>query len=222
MKKLYITIIAFFFVASIPTLINAQQRFEISAGISSPGYHSWEKFGGPNFGVSDSYNHEYEFHSFSNMESHAYKSRYYPGLSIQAAYKLPDNGFTKRLSALAYVGLHTVDFDKIDYLTNQSLYSEMALKLDILFGVRFHIVTKEHFMMYSQVLLGGYIKDKSLYWEYNEYFRYNPLPFNITILGFRTQYPNGFCWQAEFGEGEYSVYGLVLIPGVRFGFGYTF
>lgn len=224
MKKLYITIIAFFFVASIPTLINAQQRFEISAGISTPGFHTWEKYGEPEFGEVFYYPHEYEYHSLSNMESHAYKSNYYPGLSIQAAYKLPDHGFTKRLSAVAYFGLHTVGFERIDYLTNKSLCNENAHKLDILVGARYHLVTKERFMMYAQFLVGGHIDDNSLYWKYNEYFNSRKvLTATVTFLGLRFQSPNGFCYMAELGEGsEYSLCGLVLIPGVRLGLGYTF
>ena len=223
MKKLLRTIIALSFVASIPSLINAQQRFEISAGISTPGFHTWEVYGSPTLGESLGYLNHYEHHSLSNMDSYAYKSSYHTDLSIQAAYKLPDHGFTKRLSVVAYAGLNTADFEKIDYLTNKALYSETAHKLDILLGVRYHIVTKERFMMYTQSLVGWHIDDKSLYWKYNRYLNEDRTTVQFTFLGFRFQSPHGFCFLAEMGEGsEYSLHKLLIIPGVRLSLGYTF
>lgn len=224
MKNMLRTIIAFSFVVSIPLWVNAQQRFEISVGVSTPGYHTWEKYGEPYFGEVFDYPDDYEYRSLSNIDSYAYRSIYYPGFSFQAAYKLPDHGFTKKLSVLAYLGLNTAGFEKIDYLTNKSLYREKAYKLNLLVGFRFHIVSKEHFMMYAQAMIGAPLyEDKSLYWEYNLYLKEKPVTAQVTFLGLRFQSSRGFCFLAEMGEGsEYSLGGLILIPGVRLSLGYTF
>ena len=222
MIKLYRLIIASAFVALIPCGLNAQSRFEISAGISTPGMHVCDKRG---LGIGEpvDFYDKYQDVTLTDMEKDSYRSSYYPGYSLQAAYKLADHGFTKRLSVVAYAGLTTVGFEKIDYLTNTPLYSEKALKLDVQVGVRYHIMTKEHFMMYTQAMVGGRIDDKSLYWEYNDIISDNPVSFQITYLGFRFKYSNGICILTELGEGfDYSLYGMILIPGVRLSLGYTF
>ena len=219
--KLFKTIIALSFVSLFPSWINAQSRFEISAGVSTPGFHTWEK--GIILNGVASVPEEYRFNKLSDMDGYAYRSTYYPGFSIQAAYKLPDHGFTKRLSVLAYAGLNTAGFEKFDYLTNKSLYSETAFKFDLMAGVRLHMVTREHFMMYTQALVGLQIKDKSQYWDYNNYIAQDPTAVQITFLGFRFKSDNGLCYQVELGTGsEYEFGRMVLIPGVRLGFGYTF
>ena len=222
MIKLYRLIIASAFVTLIPCGLNAQSRFEISAGISTPGYHVCDKIG---FGVGEEvgFHDEYQYVTLTEMEKDSYRSRYYPGYSLQVAYKLPDHGFTKRLSVVAYAGLSTVGFEKIDYLTNNSLYSENAKKLDVLVGVRYHIVSQERFMMYTQAMIGGHFNDNSLYWEYNDFLSDNPATVQLTYLGFRFKSRNGICFLTELGEGsDYSLYGMILIPGVRLSLGYTF
>ena len=128
--KLFKAIIALSFFSLSPSWINAQQRFEISAGVSSPGFHTWEK----RSLLNSSFPEDYRYNKLSAMDDYAYRSTYYPGLSIQAAYKLPDHGFTKRLSVLAYAGLNTAGFKKYDYLTNKLLYSEAAFKFDLMAG----------------------------------------------------------------------------------------
>jgi len=223
MIKLYRIIFVLSFVSLIPSSLYAQQRFEISAGISTPGYHAWETgiTLGEQIGIPD----EYKYRTLSDMERDAYKSSYRPGYSIQAAYKLADHGFTKRLSVLGYAGLNMVDFEKIDYLTNKPLYNETACRYDILFGIRYHIVTKKRFMMYTQIMAGGHIDDDSKYWEYNYYLRENPAVVQVTFLGFRfkAREDGGFCFLADLGTGsEYQLAGLLIIPGVRLGLGYTF
>lgn len=221
--NLFKAIIASLLFSLIPSWTNAQRRFEISAGISTPGYHTWERGGGL---FVDQYNlaERYEYNKLSNMDRYSYRSSYNPGYSIQAVYKLPDHGFTKRLSILSYAGLNTVDFEKYDYLTNKSLYRETAVKLDVLAGVRFQMVSRPRFMMYTQTLVGFHFNDESLYWDYNSYLETNPATVQITFLGLRFQSAQGrFCFLTELGTGsEYELGGLVLIPGVRLGLGYTF
>ena len=222
MIKLYRLIIASAFVALIPCGLNAQSRFEISAGISTPGMHVCDKRG---LGIGEPVDFYDKYHdvTLTDMEKESYRSSYYPGYSLQAAYKLADHGFTKRLSVVAYAGLTTVGFEKIDYFTNTPLYSEKVLNLDLLVGVRYHIMSKEHFMMYTQAMVGGRINDNSLYWEYNDIISDNPAPFQITYLGFRFKSKNGICFLTELGEGlDYSLFGMILIPGVRLSLGYTF
>ena len=219
--KSFKIIIALSFISLVPSWINAQQRFEISAGISTAGFHTWEK------GVllSDDSNvpEEYQYNKLSGMDGYAYRSTYYPGFSIQTAYKLPEHGFTKRLSVLTYAGLNTAGFQKFDYLTNKFLYSETAFKIDLMAGFRLHLITRDHFMMYSQALVGFQLKDKSHYWEYNNYIAQDRPAVQVTFLGFRFKSDGGMCYLAELGTGsEYEFYRMIIIPGVRLGFGYTF
>ena len=222
MMKLYRIIIALALVSFIPMWLNAQQRFEISAGISTPGYHVWEK--GVTFGERVGIRDDYSDKTLGNMEKDAYKSSYYPGFSIQAAYKLPEQGFTKRLSVVGYAGLNMVDFEKIDYLSNKVLYSETALKFDVLVGVRYHMVRKKHFMMYTQTLVGGHFDNWSRYCDYNSFVKKDPFTVQVTFLGLRFQSAQGrFCFLTELGTGsEYGLENLIIIPGVRLGLGYTF
>ena len=218
--KLSKTIIALTFFSLFTPWINAQQRFEISAGVSSPGFHTWEKGAALN---NSYFPEDYKFNKLSDMDGFAYRSTYYPGFSIQAAYKLPDHGFTKKLSILAYAGLNTAGFEKFDYLTNKSLYSETAFKFDLMAGIRLHLITKDHFMMYTQAMVGLQIKDKSHYWDYNHYIAKDPVAIQMTFLGFRFKSDSGLCYLAELGTGsEYEFSGMLLIPGVRIGLGYTF
>ena len=217
--KLFKAIIALSFFSLSPSWINAQQRFEISAGVSSPGFHTWEK----RSLLNSSFPEDYRYNKLSAMDDYAYRSTYYPGLSIQAAYKLPDHGFTKKLSVLAYAGLNTAGFKKYDYLTNKLLYSEAAFKFDLMAGFRLHLITRDHFMMYSQAMVGLQFKDNSHYWDYNSYIVQDPIAVQVTYLGFRFQSDNGLCYLAELGAGsEYDLYGVLIVPGVRLGLGYTF
>jgi len=222
MMKLLRIITALIFVSFIPSWLSAQRRLEISAGISTPGFHVWEKgvVIGEQVGIRDDYSDK----TLANMEQDAYKSSYKPGYSIQAAYKLADHGFTKRMSVLGYAGLSMVDFEKIDYLSSKSLYSETALKFDVLVGIRYHIVTKDFFMMYTQALVGGHFYDESRYWTCNSFLRKDPVTVQVTFLGFRFQSSQGrFCFLTELGTGsEYGLENLIIIPGVRLGLGYTF
>ena len=219
--KLFKTLIALSIISLVPSWTNAQQRFEISAGISTPGFHTWEK-GVMFYGGSTP--QEYSYNKLSDMEEYAYRSNYYPGFSVQAAYKLPDHGFTKKLSVLAYAGLNTVGFEKFDYLTNKFLYSETAFKFDLMAGLRMHIITRDHFMMYTQAMIGLQFKDKSHYWDYNNYLaEKDPVAVQVTFLGFRFKTNSGLCYLAELGTGsEYELTRTLLIPGVRLGLGYTF
>ena len=222
MIKIFKIIIALSLVSFIPLSLNAQQRFEISAGISTPGYHTWET--GINLGEPIGVPPEYSNNTLSNMGRDAYKSTYLSGLSIQGAYKLADHGFTKKLSVLGYVGLNMVGYEKIDYLTNTPLSGELAKRVDILLGIRYHIVTRENFMMYTQIMGGGPIDDDSDYWEVNSSAR-ELATVQFTFLGFRFKPIDncGLCFLADFGTGsEYQLAGLIIIPGVRLGLGYTF
>lgn len=222
MMKHLRAIIVLSLVSFIPSWLSAQRKLEVSAGISTPGYHVWEKgvIIGEQVGIRDDYSDK----TLANMEQDAYKSSYKPGYSIQAAYKLADHGFTKRLSVLGYAGLTMVDFEKLDYLSNKSLYSETALKYDVLVGIRYHIVTKDRFMMYTQALVGGHFYDESRYWTCNNYLREDPVTVQMTFLGFRFQSAQGrFCFLTELGTGsEYGLGSLLILPGVRLGLGYTF
>jgi len=205
----------------IPYGTRAQDRFEISVGLSTPGLYAWERTG---IVVGENIERDiYKYKSLANIYKESYKSHYYPGFSVQMAYKLPEYGFTKRLSIVGYAGLDVAVFENYDLVSNSFLYKENARKLDFLLGVRYHIVSKNRFIMYSQFMVGSFIKDKSLYWECNSYTD-DDKPTVQATLGFRikTAPESRSCFLTEFGYGSEYITSFILIPGVRLGYGYTF
>lgn len=205
----------------IPYGTRAQDRFEISVGISTPGLYAWERTG---IVVGEDLEYDiYKYKSLANINKESYKSYYYPGFSVQMAYKLPEYGFTKRLSIVGYAGLDVAVFENYNLVSNSFLNKENARKLDFILGVRYHIVSKSRFIMYSQFMVGSFIKDKSLYWEYNTYTD-DDKPTVQATLGFRikTAPESQSCFLTEFGYGSEYITSFILIPGIRLGYGYTF
>ena len=114
----------------IPYGTRAQDRFEISVGLSTPGLYAWERTG---IVVGENIERDiYKYKSLANIYKESYKSHYYPGFSVQMAYKLPEYGFTKRLSIVGYAGLDVAVFENYDLVSNSFLYKENARKLDFL------------------------------------------------------------------------------------------
>lgn len=216
-----------------------QHRIEINAGISSPGLHCRADRDIIDF----EFPYEYEENGqiitgnyYSDKQLHdiyqeSYRSRLYPSLSVEFSYKLADSGFTKRLTLLGMLGFHMVDFEDID-ITTGNVVKETARKVDYLIGFRVNIIKTTYFDMYSQMLAGGEIRDKSQYWnitakrldEYN--VELNGLAFQLTYLGFRAKIgkrDSRLGVYVELGHGtEYSTSKFGLIPGVRTGVSYLF
>lgn len=223
-KLLMLAILA----AVIPYAVQAQEKqrkFEINVGISTPGMIEMQdsKLSGLGFEHFDYYYDQL----LSDLDKESYKSTLYPCLSVEAAYKLADAGFFKRLDLVGFVGLHNVYFENID-IVNNNISKETATKLDILVGFRYNIVKNTYFNMYSQFLAGGAVGAKSGYWKMmSEKWSEGGSPtMQFTFLGFnvklgRRESRLGAMVELGFGS-EYAVSNLFIIPGVRTGLSYKF
>ncbi|MBO6078726.1 MAG: hypothetical protein J6P66_08250 [Bacteroidaceae bacterium] len=237
-KRLLIIIL---FVALIPAGMQAQEhrKFEINVGISSPGLHCRADRDIINFKIPYEYEENGEIithNHYSDKYLHdiyleSYRSRLYPGLSVEFSYKLSDSGFTKRMSLIGMLGFNMVDFENED-LATRNVTKEKSYKIDYLIGFRVYMIKSLYFDVYSQLLAGGEIRDKSLYWditekrldEYN--VELNGMSFQITYVGFRAKIGkrnSRLGVYVEFGHGtEYSTSKFALIPGIRTGASYLF
>ena len=224
----------------IPGTIGAQDKqhkFEINIGISSPGLHCRAdrdiadfEFHFEEIEYNDYYYNSFDYNSHKQLHDiylESYKSTLYPGLSIEASYKLADSGFNKRLTLLGMAGLQMVDFEDFNISTN-STCKETARRIDLLIGFRLNIINSSYFNMYSQFLLGGDIFDKSRYWKIVEEKTdvEKGLAFQHTYLGFRAKIgrrESRLGVMVELGHGTmYSTSKFPFIPGVRTGVSYLF
>ena len=215
--------------AVIPYAVQAQEKqrkFEINVGISTPGMIEMQdsELSGLGFEHFDYY---YSDRPLSDLDKESYKSTLYPCLSVEAAYKLAESGFFKRLDLVGFVGLHNVFYEDFDMVNNINS-KETATKLDILVGFRYNIVKKTYFNMYTQFLAGGAVGAKSGYWKMmSEKWSEGGSPtMQFTFLGFnvklgRRESRMGAMVELGFGS-EYSVSNLFIIPGVRTGLSYKF
>jgi len=229
-------------VIGIPNWIQAQdkqRKFEINVGVSSPGLHcradrDIANYFGLVFPEMDEKLPDYYYSSSNNSDKQlydlyleSYKSTLYPGLSIEASYKLADSGFTKRLTLLGMAGLQMVDFEDLNITTNGS-FKVRAQRIDLLVGFRVNIINSSYFNMYSQFLLGGAINDKSRYWDIIEERTEveEGLSYQLTYLGFRAKIgrrESRLGVMVEFGHGTmYSTSKFPIIPGIRTGVSYLF
>lgn len=216
-----------------------QHRLEINAGISSPGLHCRADRDIIDFEIPYEYEEDGQIithNYYSDKQLHdiyleSYRSWLYPSLSVEFSYKLADSGFTKRMSLIGMFGFHMVDFEDDD-LATRNVTKEKSYKIDYLIGFRVYVIKSLYFDMYSQLLAGGEIRDKSQYWnitakrldEYN--VELNGLAFQLTYLGFRAKIGkrnSRLGVYVELGHGtEYSTSKFGLIPGVRTGVSYLF
>ena len=215
-------------VAVIPYWVQAQEKqrkFEINVGVSTPGMTEMQdsKLSDLGFEHFDYYHDR----PLSELDKESYNSTLYPCLSVETAYKLADSGFFKRLDLVGFVGLHNVYYEVFDMVNNISS-KETATKLDILVGIRYNIVKKTYFNMYTQFLAGGAVGAKSGYWKMmSEKCSEGGSPtMQFTFLGFnvklgRRESRLGAMVELGFGS-EYAVSDLLIIPGVRTGLSYKF
>ena len=205
------------FSLSWPLMLRAQEKLEINVGLSTPGLGEMSDY--RFFYIGESYNYD---KNLSKMDNETYNSTLYPCFSMEFAYKLAESGFFKRLDFVGYASLHIVDFNDVNMVKKLSS-KELALKLDYLFGIRYNIISHDFFKMYSQVLLGGDIRDKSRYWDINDIIgvsaQYTFLGFNFK-LG-RRESRLGALLELGYGT-EYVAMEVPLIPGIRTGLSYKF
>lgn len=223
-------LIAIIFAAGIPHWVSAQEKqrkIEINVGVSTPGALEWQDIKLIDFGIND-YDYLIYDKPLSDLGEKSYNSTVFPGFSAEAAYKLAESGFFKRLDLVGFVSFNHVYFEEIDVVRNNN-NKETAKKLDIMVGVRYNIVKKTYFNMYTQIMGGQEIRDKSRYWDiihkkwsHNESFT----KIQLTYLGFNWKIgrrDSRLGAMVEFGYGyEYAAGVLPFIPGIRTGFSYKF
>ena len=219
--------------AVIPIWVQAQGKFEINFGISTPGLYSltdWDLVTNDNdrydWDAPSYYHHVPEEKQLTYFDQQSYKSTLYPSVSVEISYKLADAGFFKRLSLVGFLGYHMVGFENSDPVT-KTIDKETARRLDFLLGVRLRIIDNPHFCMYSQALLGKDLSNDCEYWSIaNEFVRdghEDKVDWQATFLGFRIGFGKEANWgiMAELGYGyEYSISQIFIFPGIRTGVSY--
>ena len=230
-----ILIRAIILAAGFPCWIQAQGKFEVNFGISTPGYYSltdWDLASNDNdrldwYAPSYYYNGPEE-KQLTYYDQQSYKSTLYPSVSVEMSYKLAESGFFKRLSLVGMIGYHMVGFENYNPVTRQS-NKETAMRLDYLMGVRLRIIDTKHFCMYTQFLGGKDFRNDCEYWTIaNEFLRdghEEQVDWQVTFLGFRVGFGKGANWgiMTELGHGyEYSISQIFIFPGIRAGVSYKF
>ena len=204
-----------------------QRKLEVNFGISTPGALEWQDIKLIDFGIDD-YNYLIYDKPLSDLGEKSYNSTIYPCFSVEVAYKLAESGFFKRLDLVGFVNFHHAYFEEIDVVRNNNK-KETAKKLDIMVGVRYNIVKNTYFNMYTQIMGGQVIRDKSRYWDiihekWSDQESFTKL--QLTYLGFnwkigRRDSRLGAIVELGYGY-EYATGVLPFIPGIRTGFSYKF
>ena len=91
-----------------PLAVQAQEKFEINVGVSTPGLDElmdtrWSDLGLESFG----YNY---YESLSELKKTCFKSTIYPSVSAELSYDLAESGFFKRLDLLGFLSYHSADY----------------------------------------------------------------------------------------------------------------
>ena len=226
-KLLMLAILA----AVIPYVVQAQEKqrkFEINVGISTPGMIELQDTKLFNIGI-ESFDSYYYDKPLSGLDKDVYTHAAYPCFSVEMAYKLAESGFFKRLDLVGLLSLHSSLYEKLDKVNRTTSEQETARKLGILIGIRYNILKKDNFNMYTQFIAGGDIRDKSRFWDdMSERWSESGAPtMQFTFLGFNYNLgggDSGFGTMLELGFGSEYAGGIIfpLVPGVRAGFSYRF
>ena len=223
LKRLLIVLL---FAALIPLCAQAQEKkrnLEVNIGVSTPGVAVISAdLSSYDYYYYDSYYYEQEL---SSLDTEAYNSFIFPSFSMECSYKLAESGFFKRLDVVGYASLHSAFFEEIDIISGTS-NKETAKKLDILIGVRYNIIKKTYFNMYTQFLLGGDVFKSTRYWDLvdDNYSGGKGITAQLTYLGFNIKLgrrESRLGAMVELGYGtEYAADYIPIIPGIRTGFSY--
>ncbi|MBO6078510.1 MAG: hypothetical protein J6P66_07155 [Bacteroidaceae bacterium] len=211
-----------------PLAVNAQEKkgdIDFNIGISTPGLYSLAdlEYGRYSFFY-------YDYSNLSDLSKESYNSTLYPSISAELSYKLADAGFLKRLSLVGYMGLHWADYQNISVASDSKDDVETAVKLDLMLGIRYHILNSKYFSMYSQAFLGGEIKNDCEYWDKTGevvnlgVLGDNDIRWHVTFLGLRVKLGKtnvGLLTELGYGS-EYCTSSLFIIPGLRAGVSYRF
>lgn len=226
LKHCLLLTLAFFLFG--PLALKAQEKkgdFDFNIGISTPGLYS---LADTEFRSSSIY--YYGFSNLSDLSKESYNSTLYPSVSAELSYKLADKGSFKRLSLVGYAGLHWADYQNISVASDSKDYVETAVKLDLMLGIRYHILNRKYFSMYSQAFLGGEIRNDCEYWDKTGQAVNlgssgdNDICWQVTYLGFRFKLgKTNLGLLTELGHGsEYCTSSVFIIPGIRAGVSYRF
>ena len=205
-----------------PLAVNSQEKFEISVGITSQGVAQITT----DWGGTGSY--YYRINSLTALESETYISKFYPGCSVQFAYKLAESGFFKKMNLLGYAGFQSVGFREADVVTRYKGNMETAMRASFLVGLRYNHFQKTWFNMYSQFMIGTDVVNKCRYWDivYDNFSNGQRVTAQFTYLGFNIKLgrrESKLSAVAELGYGsEYAANFIPLIPGIRTGLSYRF
>ena len=221
-------LLTLFFSLFRPLAVQAQEKkgdIDFNIGISTPGLYSLADYA---YGRNSFY--YYDYYNLSNLSKESYNSTLYPSISTELSYKLADEGFFKRLSVVGYAGFHMADYQDISVASNTYGDVETAVKLDLMLGIRYHILNKKYFSMYTQAFLGGEIKNDCAYWDKTgDVVNLGSLGdknirWHITYLGFRFKLGRsniGLLTELGYGS-EYCASSIFVIPGIRAGVSYRF
>lgn len=201
---------------------------DINIGISTPGFYSLADI---DFSTSPQEMYYYNnTHDLGGLQTESYNSTLYPSISAEITYKLADSGLFKRLSIAGYVGFHMAKYQNIDIVSDSKSDKETATKLDLLLGIRYHILNGRYFNMYSQAFIGGEIRNDCKYWDitgdmmYKSNLGKNGIRWHMTILGFRFnlgQSHIGLMTELGYGS-EYCASIIPVMPGIRGAISYRF
>lgn len=218
----------------IPFALQAQEKFQINVGISTPGMYSLTDVdvfteGQGRYEFRGSSSHVPEERQLISFDQESYKSTLYPSISVNIVYRLSESGFFKRLSLLGYLGYHKVDFENYNPVTKQSK-KETARRLDYLVGVRVRMLDRPNICIYSQALVGKDFRNDCEYWTIaNEFLRdghEEKIDWQVTFIGCQFDFGKTSHWGlfGELGYGyEYALSQVfILVPGFRTGFSYKF
>ena len=201
-----------------PIAVQAQEKFDINVGISTPGMYEVKDTRLYELGVES-------YHSFKDVPlsylEQPFKTTVYPCFSLEFSYDLAESGFFKRLDLVGFVGYHSAVMEVFDIINNTST-KETAKGVDLLIGLRYNVFKKEKLSMYAQLMAGKDFPNSSGYWDYiySDYEGKYPTIGQLA-LGFNRKLggPDGkWYFMTELGYGsEFAASVALVVPGIRMG-----
>ena len=210
------------FLLNIPMALQAQEKYQINFGISTPG----TAVAATDMASDNLYYYGRET-SAGSLEKERYNSFIYPTFSFEFLYIPAESGLFNRLNFLGHISLHSVDFEDIRIVRGEGK-RETAFKTDLLAGVRYNFLERDRLKLYSQFMVGFDIWDESRYWKiiYDHFSDGQRVTAQITYLGLdfklgKKESKLGALLELGYGS-EYAITVLPFTPGIRAGLSYRF
>lgn len=211
MKRKIIALIA---VLMVMPAMNARNRIEINAGISTTGITPWNDY---------QRNRNNTKYHLSDIDYESRDIELKPAFSLEGVMDLTDHGFFKDFCAVGYLGYGSFGFTKTNPIDRTIQYSGTVSHFDILVGARYHVLDRQSLRMYAQVMAGAVITDGNRFWERNISYVNPNLAYQITWLGMEYDIFPSTTLSLELGSGtEYAFSNMIIVPGLRIGIGYNF